>query len=239
MAIQHIERWAGINRVSEEDLHPAKRSEPDANRSMKNPGRSNHAIGDEELVDRARQDDRRAIEQLIGRYQQKVYRIAYQMCYADEEEAKDRVQEAFFRAFRNIKKFKGKSSFYTWLYRIVVNTCIDAQRRRNRWHQTFLPWRFGKTENEESNTTSEDYPDREENSNPLSRLTRQQLESDVKKALKSLSEKQRAVFQLKVFQEMSIPEIAEIMGLAEGTVKTHLFRATQFVRSQLRKWVEN
>ena len=225
--------------MSEEDLNPAKRSEPDADRLNKNPGRHNHAMSDQELVDRARQDDRWAIEQLIGRYQQKAYRLAFQMCYADEEEAKDRVQEAFFRAFRNLKKFKGKSSFYTWLYRIVVNTCIDAQRRRKRWSQVFFPWRFGKTENEESNASLEDYPDREENSNPLSRLTHHQLEIDVKKALKSLSEKQRAVFQLKVFQEMSIPEIAEIMGLAEGTVKTHLFRATRFIRSQLRKWVEN
>ena len=224
--------------MSEEDLNPAKRSEPDAGRLAENPGQPSHAISDEELVDRARLDDRRAIEKLIRRYQQKVYRLAFQMCYADEEEAKDRVQEAFFRAFRNIKKFKGKSSFYTWLYRIVVNTCIDAQRRRKRWRQTFLPWRFDKTEKEESNARLEDYPDKEENSNPLSHVTRQQLEIDVKKALTSLSEKQRTVFQLKVFQEMSIPEIAEIMGLAEGTVKAHLFRATQFVRNQLRKWVE-
>lgn len=225
--------------MSEEDLNPVKPSERDIDRLTNKPGGSNHAFSDEELVDRARQDDRRAIEQLIGRYQQKLYRIAYQMCYADEEEAKDRVQDAFFRAFRNIKKFEGKSSFYTWLYRIVVNTCIDAQRRRKRWRQTFLPWRFGKTENEKSNTTLVDYPDREENSNPLSRLTRKQLEIDVKKTLTSLSKKQRTVFQLKVFQEMSIPEIAEIMGLAEGTVKTHLFRATQFIRNQLHKWAEN
>jgi RNA polymerase sigma-70 factor (ECF subfamily) len=225
--------------VSEEDLNPAKRSEPDANRLTQNPGQSNDAMSDEELVERARRDDRRAIEQLIGRYQQKVYRLAFQMCYADEEEAKDRVQEAFLRAFRNIKKFRGKSSFYTWLYRIVVNTCIDAQRRRKRWRQTFLPWRFGKTEEDESNAGLEDFSDRAENSNPLSRLTGQQLEIDVKKALTSLSEKQRTAFQLKVFQEMSISEIAEIMGLAEGTVKTHLFRATQFVRNQLCQWVED
>ena len=121
---------------------------------------------------------------------------------------------------------------------LYFNTCIDAQRRRKRWRQTFLPWRTAKTEKEEFNVNLEDYPDREENSNPLSRLTRQQLEIDVKKALTSLSEKQQTVFQLKVFQEMSIPEIAEIMGLAEGTVKTHLFRATQFIRNHLRKWVE-
>ena len=225
--------------MSEINFKPAKRSETDADRLTKNPGRSNHVFSDEELVDRARRDDRWAIEQLVGRYQQKVFRVAYQMCYADEEAAKDRVQEAFLRVFRNIKQFKGNSSFYTWLYRIVVNTCIDAQRRRKRRRQTFLPWRLGKTANEESNTSLEDYPDSKENSDPLTRLTGQQLEIDVKKALKSLSEKQRVAFQLKVFQEMSISEIAEIMNLAEGTVKTHLFRATQFIQNQLRQWVEN
>jgi RNA polymerase sigma-70 factor (ECF subfamily) len=225
--------------VSDEDLNLVKRPGKDVDPLTKTPGRTNQAFSDEALVDRARRDDRWAIEQLIGRYQQKVFRVAYQMCYADEEAAKDRVQEAFFRAFRNIKRFKGNSSFYTWLYRIVVNTCIDAQRRRKRRRQTFIPWRFGKTTNEESNTSLEDYPDSEENSNPLARLTGQQLEIDVKKALKSLSEKQRVAFQLKVFQEMSISEIAEIMDLAEGTVKTHLFRATQFIQNQLRQWVEN
>lgn len=226
--------------MSDDDLNLVKQPARKVDRLIKNPGRSDQAYSDEELVDRARHhNDRWAIEQLIRRYQQKVYRIAYQMSMADEEEAKDRVQEVFLRVFRSIKKFRGKSSFYTWLYRIVVNTCIDAQRRRQRWRHTFLPWRFGKMEDTESDLVLEEYPDKEDSSNPLSHVNRQQLESDVKKALKLLSEKQRAVFQLKIFQEMSIHEIAQIMDLAEGTVKTHLFRATQVIQNQLRGWIEN
>ena len=200
---------------------------------------SNQIIKDEVLVARARRDDPWAIEQLIRRYQKKVFSIAYQMCLADEEEAKDRTQEAFLQAFRNLKQFKGNSSFYTWLYRIVVNTCIDAQRRRRRWSRIFFPWRSMGDEEKDFNTSLEEYPSKDENSDPLSVLSGRRLEIEVKEALKSLSEKQRTVFQLKVFQEMSIPEIAEVMGLAEGTVKTHLFRATQFIQNQLRQWIEN
>ena len=73
---------------------------------------------------------------------------------------------------------------------------------------------------------------------PVSSLSSAELKRDVLHALRRLSENQRTVFQLKVFQEMSIPEIAEVTGMAEGTVKSHLFRATQSVREQLRDWVE-
>lgn len=73
---------------------------------------------------------------------------------------------------------------------------------------------------------------------PVSSLSSAELKRDVMGALRGLSEHQRTVFQLKVFQEMSIPEIAAVTGMAEGTVKSHLFRATQSVRGQLRQWVE-
>ncbi|UCE55780.1 MAG: sigma-70 family RNA polymerase sigma factor [Desulfobacterales bacterium] len=225
--------------MSEETLNLAEIYRRESGAFSKNSGHSYQGLRDEELVIRAQNDDPWAIEQLIRRYQRKVYAIAYQMCFADNEEAKDRVQEAFLQAFRSIKKFKAKSSFYTWLYRIVVNTCIDARRRRKRRSRIFSPWRFAKREEKQSNSFLEDYPDHNENMNPLSALSHRQLERDVKNALKLLSEKQRAVFQLKVLQEMSIPEIAEIMDLAEGTVKTHLFRATQMVRNRLRQWIEN
>jgi RNA polymerase sigma-70 factor (ECF subfamily) len=95
--------------------------------------------GDEELVRRAQRDDPWAIEQLIIRYQKRVYRVAYHMLSGDAEEAKDLTQEAFLKAFRRIKQFKGKSSFYTWLYRIVVNRCIDERKRRQRWFNIFYP----------------------------------------------------------------------------------------------------
>jgi RNA polymerase sigma-70 factor (ECF subfamily) len=85
----------------------------------------------------------------------------------------------------------------------------------------------------------EEYPDKSRDSNPLSVLRHQQLEKEVKIALQSLSQKQRTVFQLKIFQEMSIPEIASILNLAEGTVKSHLFRATQFIQRRLQGWRDN
>lgn len=225
--------------MSEETLNLVEIYRRKSDAISKNSGHSYQGLRDEELVIRAQNDDPWAIEQLIRRYQRKVYAIAYQMSFADVEAAKDCVQEAFLQAFRSIKKFKAKSSFYTWLYRIVVNTCIDARRRRKRRSRVFSSWRFAKREEKQFNSFLEDCPDHNENINPLSALSHRQLEMDVKNALKLLSEKQRTVFQLKVFQEMSIPEIAEIMDLAEGTVKTHLFRATQMVRNRLQQWIEN
>ena len=160
------------------------------------------------------------------------------MLSGDTQEAQDRTQEAFLKAFRKIKQFKGNSSFYTWLYRIVVNTCLDARRRRRRWKEIFLPRRSDKNEGETSSAVFEDYPDTDRNSNPLSTVSKKQLENDVKNAMSNLSERQRRIFQSKVFEEMSISEIANILGLAQGTVKTHLFRATQVIQKQLKGWAD-
>jgi RNA polymerase sigma-70 factor (ECF subfamily) len=229
----------GIIHVPDEVTIPANRPTRKLDRLPKIANEAPRTISDDALVERARRDDQWAIEQLIHRYQSRVYAIAYQMSSADAEEAKDRVQEAFFQAFRKIRQFKGKSSFYTWLYRIVVNTCIDAQRRRKRWYPIVFPWRASKSAEDKSDRLLDEYPDKSEESDPLSVLRHQQLEKEVKKALQSLSQKQRTVFQLKIFQEMSIPEIASILNLAEGTVKTHLFRATQFVQRRLQGWMDN
>ena len=225
--------------MPDEVTNPANSSRRKPDRLSNHERQASRIISDEALVERARRDDQWAIEQLIERYQSRVYAIAYQMSSADAEEAKDRVQEAFFQAFRKIRQFKGKSSFYTWLYRIVVNTCIDAQRRHKRWYPIVFPWRASKTGEDQSDRIMEEYPDKSKNSNPLSVLRHQQLEKEVKIALQSLSQKQSTVFQLKIFQEMSIPEIASILNLAEGTVKSHLFRATQFIQRRLQGWRDN
>ena len=100
-------------------------------------------LNDEELVARAQAGDQRAIGELLDRYQQKAYAIAYNMCSGDSEEAQDLTQEAFLRAIRNIKKFRKNSSFYTWFYRIVVNTCLDGIRRRRKRERLFSFWRWG------------------------------------------------------------------------------------------------
>ena len=225
--------------MPDEVTNPANGSSRKPDRLPNNERQASRIISDGALVERARRDDQWAIEQLIHRYQSRVYAIAYQMSSADAEEAKDRVQDAFFQAFRKIRQFKGKSSFYTWLYRIVVNTCIDAQRRRRRRYPIVFPWRASTSAEGKSDRSLDEYPDKRENSDPLSVLRHQQLEKEVKKALQSLSQKQRTVFQLKIFQEMSIPEIASTLNLAEGTVKTHLFRATQFIQHRLQGWMDN
>jgi len=225
-----------VKSVSDKQLNRAQQPEHANDDGVNGPDPSGVVYEDEELVRRAQNDDAWAIEQLVLRYQKKVYAIAFQMLDGDAEEARDRTQEAFLQAFRRLKQFKGKSSFYTWLYRIVINKCIDARRRRQRWKKIFFPWRFEKDNNTAAETSLEDYPDSDRSADPLETASHRQLEEDVNRTLKKLSQRQRTIFQLKVFQEMSIAEIAESMGLAEGTVKTHLFRATRIVQKQLKDW---
>jgi RNA polymerase sigma-70 factor (ECF subfamily) len=191
-----------------------------------------------ELVRRARGNDPLAVDQLIRRYQKKVYSIAYQMSGADPEDARDCAQEALIQVFRNLSRFEGRSRFSTWLYRVVVNTCLDARRRRRRWMQMIFSRRSEKQDSTSADPILDSLPAPEDGTDPLSSVSGKELQRDVTAALRRLSEKQRTVFQLKVFQEMSIPEIAAATGMAEGTVKSHLFRATQSVRDQLRRWAE-
>jgi RNA polymerase sigma-70 factor (ECF subfamily) len=191
-----------------------------------------------ELVRRARQNDPGAVDQLVRRYQKKVYQIAYQMSGSDPEEARDCTQEALIQVFRNLSRFEGRSRFSTWLYRVVVNTCLDARRRRRRWLRMIFTRRPGLPDDTDADTLLDNLPAAEDGMDPVSNVSGEELKNDVAEALRRLSEKQRTVFQLKVFQEMTIPEIAAVTGMAEGTVKSHLFRATQSVREQLSRWAE-
>jgi RNA polymerase sigma-70 factor (ECF subfamily) len=199
-------------------------------------GRDAAATTDEaELVRRAQADDPWAVDQLLRRYQKKVYAIAYQVCGFDAEEARDSAQEALLQVFRHIDDFEGRSRFSTWVHRVAVNTCLDAKRRRRRWLRLILP-RRPESGDGEPDQELESIPAPEGESDPVATLSGGELKRDVTEALGRLSDHQRTVFQMKVFQEMSIPEIAEATGMAEGTVKSHLFRATRSVREQLHAW---
>lgn len=191
-----------------------------------------------DLVRRAQNGDSRASEVLIGRYQKKVYGIAYQMCGLDKTEAQDMAQEALLQIFRNIKRFEGRSQFSTWLHRVAVNACLDMRRRRRRWTQIIFPWRWDNRSDRDPGDPIESIPAQPDIDGPLARVSGSELKQDLAAALDTLSTNQRVVFQLKMFQELSIAEIAQTTGMAEGTVKSHLFRATQAVRTHLRRWVE-
>jgi RNA polymerase sigma-70 factor (ECF subfamily) len=196
------------------------------------------AAEEKALVRRAQEGDREAVEALVRRYQKMVFTTAYQFCGFQLDDAQDAAQEAFLKVFRRIRQFEGRSSFSTWLYRIVVNTCLYESRRKKRWQKIVMPWRFSNKRDGENPSPLENHPDSSQDADPTSILRERELGKDVAKALEGLSDKQRVIFQLKAFQEMSVPEIAEVTGLAEGTVKSHLFRATQALRRRLGQWAE-
>jgi RNA polymerase sigma-70 factor (ECF subfamily) len=193
-------------------------------------------LKDEELVARAQENDQRAIRELFSGYHPKAYAIAYNMCSGDKEEAQDLTQDSFLKALRNIKKFRRNSSFNTWCYRIIVNTHLDRTRRRRTRERIISFWHWGQQKGEHSKDVGEEKPAAAEHSNPLSILSSKHLNRDIQKAMLSLPDKQRIVFQLKLLNGMSICEIAEVLESAEGTVKSHLFRATHSMREALKEW---
>jgi len=193
-------------------------------------------VADEILILRAKNGDTEAVEVLIHRYQNKVYAICFQMCDGNEDNALDLTQDVFLKVFKNIKKFKGNASFYTWMYRIVINTCLDARRRNIRKRKLFF--RKHQTEGDipENENQFEMQPDTGHMANPADVLRKKELDLEVQSALKKLPEKQRLAFQLKIHHGLSIREIARIMGSAQGTVKSHLFRSVHFMRDALKDW---
>jgi RNA polymerase sigma-70 factor (ECF subfamily) len=184
--------------------------------------------GDEELVALAQTGNHQAFEELVQRHQQKAYRIAFDFA-RDREEAKDLSQEAFMRAYTHLNNFDGRSGFYTWFYRILVNVCLDYRRRQKR------------TSAEEFNETVESQIEpSHQAANPVSpdqQVMAGQLSRKVGEALETLPPKQRTAFILKNHQGLSIREIAEIMQTAEGTVKVHLHRAVTALRENLSEFI--
>jgi len=185
-------------------------------------------LGDQSLVALAQKGERKAFEELMERYKQRAYRIAFHFT-RDREEAKDMSQEAFLRAFTHLDRFDQRSSFYTWLYRILVNLCLDHRRRGQRVVWETFEEKDGKMveENEMANPASS--PDRRALSAEISRK--------VGAALNLLPPKQRTAFLLKNHEGLSIREIANVMQTAEGTVKTHIHRAVTALRQSLAELV--
>lgn len=221
-------------------IHPRRRDAAPENSGPEGGGRSpdrqSRDEQDRELIRRLRAGDRLAGDQLVRRYQDRALRIALRMCDGDRDAALEQVQEAFVKVLRGLDGFDERSRFYTWFYRILVNTCLDARRRQRRWRRLF-GWLKPAPDRSETPTV-EDFADPVPSHNPHSRSVAGQLERDVVRAMKKMSEKQRMVLTLKMAEGMRIPEIAQVMGLAEGTVKSHLFRATRAMRADLAQWAE-
>ena len=193
-------------------------------------------LKDEDLLIRACEQDKDALDELFNRYLDKAYAIAFSLCSGDHEQAQDITQEAFLKVLKNINRFRGESEFSTWLYRIIVNTYLDSRKKHLKWANIFSFWRIKKDKGGSGKEVLEESPDKNEKGNPLNVLQTKHFDLDIQRALHLLPEKQRIVFQLKVKNEMSIKEIAKITGSAEGTVKSHLFRATRALQKTLNDW---
>jgi len=187
---------------------------------------------DSELVQRANNGDRVAIDELFRRHYQRAYALTYTLCSGDSEEAKDALQEAFIKAFRNLKRFNESATFYTWFFRIVVNTCIDRRRKYNRWKRLFSFWPSSHS-NDGSGGELIEVQDSAIDTDPHHELESKELGRRIQNAIMALPKNQRIAFYLKAIEAMRIKEIAKIMGLAEGTVKTHLFRAIHSLQKSL------
>lgn len=180
--------------------------------------------GDEELVASARQGDRHAFEELVERHKRRAYHIAFDFS-RNQEDAKDLSQEAFLKAFTNLKNFDGRSSFYTWFYRILVNLCLDYKRRQKRTPAGIF--------DESVENQIEPSHEPEKPRSPDQQVWARQISHKVGEALDALPARQRTAFVLKNHQGLSIKEIAELMETAEGTVKVHLHRAVTALRERL------
>ena len=186
---------------------------------------SDMMVTDEELVDRCKAGEETAFNELIERHKKMAFSLAYNML-ANIEDARDISQEAFAVVYSQIKKFRGDCSFKTWFYRIIINFCRRHYRKNNT--ASIIPLHFFTKEGKEETI------DIKTEINPETEMSTKQLNSAIMDAVKDLPMKQREVFVMKHLKGMKISEISEVLGCAEGTVKSHLFRAIQKLQERLR-----
>jgi RNA polymerase sigma-70 factor (ECF subfamily) len=184
-----------------------------------------------DLVRRAREGDLSAYDDLVKRYQERIYATVYHMT-ANHEDANDLAQDAFIKAFSALKSFKGGSSFYTWLYRIAVNKTINfLKQRKNKYHLSLNDLDFN----------AENDPDLValvSHKTPQRDAGLSELQKKLNVALMKLSESHRMVVVLHDVQGQSHDEIAEIMGCNIGTVRSRLFYARQQLQGFLAEYIK-
>ena len=183
------------------------------------------------LVKRARYGDLAAYDELVRRYQERIYATIYHMT-SNHEDANDLAQEAFIKAYQALKSFKGGSSFYTWVYRIAVNKTINfLKQRKNRVQMSLNDVDFNAEHDPDLVAlVSDKTPRREAN------LT--ELQQKLNEAMQKLSEPHRLVVTLHDVQGLSHEEIAKIMGCNIGTVRSRLFYARQQLQGALADYLK-
>ena len=184
---------------------------------------------DEDLCRRIAQQDGGAFDLLVERYQERAYRIAWSVV-RDREDAKDCSQEAFIRLHESAGSFAGQARFSTWFYRILVNCCLDHQRKRRGWRR-LVDWGGGRDDGRDAGNPVEGLA--APLTDPTDAMVAQQRMSQLWEAVEDLSPQQRAAVVLQCREELSTKEIAVVLKLSEATVRVHLHRAYSALRRRV------
>ena len=182
---------------------------------------------DLDLIQRAKLGDMGAFEELVFRYDKQVLTIAARYVQSSED-AKDIYQEVFLRVFRALPRFQLRSQFSTWLFRITTNVCLSHRTKRKRHIHASLNQ---ESDEEHGGTLADSISDE---STTDERAEKSDTAFHVSKAVEGLSPRQKLVFTMKYYDGYKIREIAQMVGLNEGTVKRYLFSATRKVRHSLK-----
>src|SRR5450759_5268118 len=192
-------------------------------------GQAQSRMNDAELIREAQRGNHAAFEELVRQYDGAVLRLAYHMTRS-EQDAQDIYQEAFLKAYRNIGNFRFECSFYTWIYRIVTNLCLDHLRKKN-VRKEDAP--VAKDQSGGEYDLLDQVPDVRAGANPERDLLRRQLGARISGALEKLTPRERMVFELKHYHGLKLRTVGEILQTTEETAKNTLFRATQKLRGAL------
>ncbi len=182
-------------------------------------------LSDKELVRRAKEGDEKAFAELLLRYEKKIYNLAYRMLQ-NQEDAADVLQETFLRAFRHLKKFKEKSSFYTWLYRIAINVSLRKLAKKKRAVE-----KVPVEEITEIGGNGQDIPDYE--LRPETEMKKRKIVETVRNALAELPAEWRSVVILRDMEGLSNKEVAEVLKISIPAVKSRLHRGRVLLRNIL------
>ena len=181
---------------------------------------------DSSIVERAKNGDAAAFRELVERYKQKIYYLSLDLT-GSHHDAEDLSQEVFIKAYRHLDGFRGDAKFSSWLYRITVNTCYDMNRKKS-VKAIKLQESFDDTHIQEHEPFGSDVV-----KNPEKKAEAGLMQKHIEQALQRLTDKERSVFVLRHYQHLQLSEIADILKITVGTVKSTLFRAIQRLQKEL------
>jgi RNA polymerase sigma-70 factor (ECF subfamily) len=186
---------------------------------------------DQQLVERVQRGDKRAFDLLVLKYQHKILSLVTRFV-RDPHEAQDVAQEAFIKAYRALPNFRGESAFYTWLYRIAINTAKNQLASRNRKPRE-VDGSFEDIEFYEGEHALKDID------SPERLLLRDEIEATVNRSIQQLPEDLRMALTLREFEGLSYEDIAEVMQCPVGTVRSRIFRAREAVDKALQPLLQD